>query len=519
VAISEGTPATLSEVTVQGNRTTRSDLVQRIAGLQTPQRADAGRIREAPQRLRRSGLFASVQPPVLYRASGGSSVGVVLHVEEAERRNNVFGAFGIARDRAAATPISLAPSTSASTTSPAAARDLRVAWQRDARLGSRLRLGYHERYLFGSPVDLGLDLSQTVRDSTSTWQTVDVAGSLPINRTLSLEGGGALDRSVYHLEPPATRCVRAAASASASRACAARPTATRFGTVDIHAEWARRRQRSRRTSRPRHGTRQPDDLGRAFRVRCAAGVRHALAARGEWHVLDGGGAPVPESELYEFGGAQSLRGYREGQFRGDRVAYGGIEYRYGNPLGARVYTFFDAGIAGRRLGQRPVGNAAPTGGTGSRPACSAAEWVVRLGVRDRRGAFVVGGQGARLDHSELLKWSRSNPQSQTRVMWNDGSDSASLPPSSPSIDARRQAFERRFDPGAPRACRAHAFFPPDLAGADRLSGAPRRWIEPPDQAVVFEDRQDVVAVARLAAGTKASNVKSKPKSRWVRLRS
>ena len=49
-----------------------------------------------------------------------------------------------------------------------------------------------------------------------------------------------------------------------------------------------------------------------------------------------------------FGGAESLRGYREGQFRGDRVVYGGIEYRYGDPRAARVYTFFDAGAFSRR---------------------------------------------------------------------------------------------------------------------------------------------------------------------------
>jgi outer membrane protein insertion porin family len=50
-----------------------------------------------------------------------------------------------------------------------------------------------------------------------------------------------------------------------------------------------------------------------------------------------------ESDLYWLGGTQTLRGYREDQFRGNRVFWSNLEYRFF--LGRRTYTyvFFDNG--------------------------------------------------------------------------------------------------------------------------------------------------------------------------------
>jgi outer membrane protein insertion porin family len=226
-------------------------------------------------------------------------------------------------------------------------RDLRVGWQRDARLGSRLALGYRERYLFGTPLDFGVDLSQTVRDSSSTWQTLGLVGLLPLNRTLALELGGAFDRSVYHLEPKGNT-FRARARVGLRFASLRREEdGARFGVVEVHAEWARRRNDLTTASGEDHARVHQTIWGGRFETGVPLATRHVLAARGEWHVLDGP-TPVPDSELYEFGGARTLRGYREAQFRGDRVAFGGIEYRYGNPLGARLYGFVDAGGLGLR---------------------------------------------------------------------------------------------------------------------------------------------------------------------------
>ncbi len=52
---------------------------------------------------------------------------------------------------------------------------------------------------------------------------------------------------------------------------------------------------------------------------------------------------MPFHELLVLGGARSLRGYREEQFRGTRVALGSVEYRYLLGRRSRAIAFVDAG--------------------------------------------------------------------------------------------------------------------------------------------------------------------------------
>jgi len=48
-------------------------------------------------------------------------------------------------------------------------------------------------------------------------------------------------------------------------------------------------------------------------------------------------------DQYRFGGATTLRGYREEQFRGSRVAWSNIEYRYLLSPRSRAFVFVDLG--------------------------------------------------------------------------------------------------------------------------------------------------------------------------------
>jgi outer membrane translocation and assembly module TamA len=69
----------------------------------------------------------------------------------------------------------------------------------------------------------------------------------------------------------------------------------------------------------------------------------SLAGRSSYREVRGEGGPIPLSEQYRFGGANSVRGYREDEFHGERVIYGGVELRIGQPGRSRLYTFLDMG--------------------------------------------------------------------------------------------------------------------------------------------------------------------------------
>jgi hemolysin activation/secretion protein len=55
---------------------------------------------------------------------------------------------------------------------------------------------------------------------------------------------------------------------------------------------------------------------------------------------------VRPAETYPIGGARSLRGYRENQFRGEKIAWANIEYRFG--VASRIFLFYDAGVYYRK---------------------------------------------------------------------------------------------------------------------------------------------------------------------------
>jgi len=350
IAVSEGSTATITEIEVHGNSHSQAHLVRRLSGLQVARPVDMRRIRESTQLLWRTGLFGAVEAPLLYRSGhGGEEVGVVLRVVESERRNTVFGTIGVARD----------PSTEKSFLNGAVdlklrniygtGRDLDVAWRRDARAGTNLALGYRERFLFSWPLDILADLKQTVRDSTYTFQSAGAALVVPISRTLSLEAGGGFDRSVFHVgRQGSSRRLRGRLGLLV-QSLGSEFDGGHYGRLEVRAEWARKSNEfivgsevddSRFTQTLWNGN---------FEVAARLARSHGLAARGAWFVVTSNEAEIAESELYYFGGARTLRGYREDQFRGDQVAYGGLEYRFGAPRGAQLYTFVDIGGLRRKL--------------------------------------------------------------------------------------------------------------------------------------------------------------------------
>jgi outer membrane protein assembly factor BamA len=367
--------------------------------LHPPVAADAGRIRDAQYLLQRSGLFAEVAPPVLYRvpaAAGG--IGALVRVVEMPRRNNVFGAVGMAQDPLRSHPYITGSIDLMLRNVAGSGRDIGFAWKRDARLGSALAASDRERFFLGSPFDLGVSLSQTVRDSTSTWQTLGLTGSLPVRRNLSVDLGTAYDRTVFHVGLRGnTQRLRVHGGFQLASLLQERDGA-RFGTFVAHAEYARRRNDLTALGVRDQASIDETIWGGRVEAGVALGARQVLAVRGEWHAVEGVDGPLPVNELFEFGGARSLRGYREAQFSGDRVAFGGLEYRYGNPRGARVYAFLDAGGLWRRLAGGAEEQDGHVGyGMGLRAAVATGALDLAFGVGDE------GGLGAVKLHVSLVQ--------------------------------------------------------------------------------------------------------------------
>ena len=350
IVITEGKVATLQEVQIHGNDHSQAQLIKRISGLRTSQPANMSQIENATHTLRRSGLFASVQEPLLYRSgTSPTDVGVLVRVVESQRRNTVFGTVGVARN----------PTTGSAYVNGAidlqlrniwgTGRDLDVAWRRDAIRGSNLLLGYRERFVFGSPFDLQFELGQTVRDSTYTYQTLSAGLTLPIRHSLSLQLGTALDRSVFHTTIQGNNRRLRQRIGLQVQGNGREVDGDAFGLLSVHLEYARKNNDLLVAGiEDRSKVRQT-----VWRGHYDAGVplwhNHVIGVRGQWYWIDSNEPEVPESELFWFGGARTLRGYREDQFRADQVILSSLEYRIGDPRTGRLYAFVDAAGHRRRL--------------------------------------------------------------------------------------------------------------------------------------------------------------------------
>ncbi|HKI45986.1 MAG TPA: BamA/TamA family outer membrane protein [Balneolales bacterium] len=217
---------------------------------------------------------------------------------------------------------------------------LDLSFQRLQQYVTRFQGGYHQDFLFGQPLGAGFNFRFYQQDSSYQQRSIHISTDYQLNSTTRLSlgvrrevtavsGQGALvypvvDASVSlldfgvqyqnvdYLDNP-TRGLQVGFTAE-----------TGFKWIGQDTLAGIDRQRIRYQSL--HVDAQP--YFRVFRRQVVTPSIHAF-------VLQAG--PYYESDLYRFGGAESLRGYAEEQFSASRMLWGDVEWRY--LLEARAYGF------------------------------------------------------------------------------------------------------------------------------------------------------------------------------------
>jgi hemolysin activation/secretion protein len=87
---------------------------------------------------------------------------------------------------------------------------------------------------------------------------------------------------------------------------------------------------------------------------------------------------IPLAETFPLGGAKTLRGYRESQFRGEKIAYANVEYRFGEA--GWFFLFDDVGTFYRPADGWTVKNGV---GFGIRSESSLGSVALSFGVGDQ----------------------------------------------------------------------------------------------------------------------------------------
>jgi outer membrane protein insertion porin family len=302
------------------------------------------KVEEIQSRLMRLGFFRSVTPPQLLRDRRGR---YLLDIEVVEGSANTFNGVagynpGIGDQKGYLTGlIDLNFGNLFGT-----GRQLGARWEKRSRDTQELALRYREPWLFGYPFLLIGAFQQLVQDTIYVERQVGLSLEWPASPRITIIGSV----SRQSISPDSIAGVRLLLPKSRALSAA---FGVAYNSLDDQLnprrgvlyrttiESGRKNISSFREipSRSIHRQRLTVDLQVAVPILRAQVLSIALHGR----QVTSGEPFVSITDEFRLGGATTLRGYREEQFRGSRVGWSNIEYRYLLGPRSRAFVFSDLG--------------------------------------------------------------------------------------------------------------------------------------------------------------------------------
>ncbi len=344
IRVEEGQLMTIDEVRVEGNTSTKSDVVVREARLTPGELFDLEKAQKFRSRLQRLGIFAEVSDPQLFlrKETGG------LLVRVREGNTNTFdGVLGYIPGTVTGEDGHITGLVSVSMRNLfGTGRKMSFRWQREDRFSQELGFRYLEPWIFGLPANLGGGFFQRQQDTSYVRRAIDLKGDFLFSEEISF---GLLFSSASVIPSSdflRQRVFRSSAITFGSEVDFDTRNEPVSPTEGLHARADYQYGRKKVTVPPQFSSlvKERSDLQRiTIDLEYYVGVFTRQVIALSWHGREIQGGFVEESEMFRVGGASTLRGYRENQFLGSQVFWSNLEYRLLIAPRSFVYAFFDAG--------------------------------------------------------------------------------------------------------------------------------------------------------------------------------
>lgn len=303
-------------------------------------------LNRAVARLVARDLYLSVDAPRVYLTTFADTVGLHFPVVERQKVNRLEVVLGLSRKQDDSGSRLSGQVDFELPNLAGTGRRLQVRWQDDGGERSRFGFSYLEPLAFGTPLDGAIAMDHEVQRDLYTLFRFDSDWTLPVVDLWGLKLGVGWDRSTFPAgDLEGTRRTRASAGIEHRRGDRSRSGWQ--GRVGLETAWRSTFYRVETDS-----TVEGSQLGEGSTQKILLGdlgVEHwfgsawSLAGRVSYRQLRAATDNVPLSEQFQFGGANTLRGFREGEFHGSTAAWSALELRIGRPQGSRLYTFYDLG--------------------------------------------------------------------------------------------------------------------------------------------------------------------------------
>ena len=336
----------LRRVEILGATTTRPEVLARLSGLRPGRVLRESDLARGRRRLQAREVVEAVDEPQLLRVPGlRDAVDLRWRVVQSPRSGRLAAALGVV-DEPEGDGTRISGSVELALLDLfGSARRFEGRWSDDGRSRRRLDLDYLEPLAFGTPLDLRLGLGQRHEDGAYDTLRFDLEGILPPEAARELVLRVGADRTTFLGEVGRLRW-RQRLGVVYGR-IRARPVARGiYGSLRSSVEAARVRDRSRD---PQDDSQTIEaSVGQTLleadgRVGWAFSPTVAWVGHLHWRSTETEVLPLPRSELWSLGGAATVRGYREEQFLGERIAWGGTELVLGPSGAGQAYAFVDLG--------------------------------------------------------------------------------------------------------------------------------------------------------------------------------
>jgi len=343
----------INEITVQGNQLTRAQVITRETRIRPGEIYRQNQIDKIPRRLLRLGFFQTVDPPELYLKQNGIA-GLLIKVQET-RANQFDGVIGYIPGTTTKKGYFTGLLDLSLGNLLGTGRKISTHWEKKSRETQEFTFGYWEPWLLNYPVHAGFQFQQLIQDSTYLQRNWEGKIELPLTENLS----AFTQFGTQSVIPDSLGMERLGIPQSTAQFIS---LGFQFDTRDdlLNPRRGIFYQTSFKFNRKNSSVFQGVALPAAalgqfnqqeiwldletyreiFPLQVLSGNLHTRQISSKEDYI-----PLPEQ--FRLGGARTLRGYREEQFTGTRVAWLNLEYRYLLSRRARVFVFTDLGYFSR----------------------------------------------------------------------------------------------------------------------------------------------------------------------------
>jgi outer membrane protein insertion porin family len=343
IHIDEGKELHITELRIEGNKTTKDYVITREARLYKNELFSGDLPERIKRRLDHLQLFSSVSLPELYLIDS-ERAGLSERVAEGNQ-NSFDGVLGYIPSSSSNGSGYITGLVNISLRNLfGTGRKLSARWYQENQSSQETELHYFEPWVASYPVNAQLGFFQRKQDSTFVRTQYDITAELMLTDEFSV-GVSFSQCSVYPTEGYGSSVM--AESKTTSFGASVRydsrdnPTTPASGILYSTEYQTGSKQTGISGIFPAEEKSTTQRLVFDLSYYLSIFFRQVLAT--ELHLRDFSSSIMDVSDLFRLGGASTLRGYREGQFLGSRIVWTNLEYRFLVAPRSFFYGFVDVG--------------------------------------------------------------------------------------------------------------------------------------------------------------------------------